>query len=442
MVSEAPLGKRALLDYSLIALPLSFAGLPLYIHMPDFYATEFGINLGVLGTILLAIRLFDAVQDPFIGYLSDQKPHQRGAILVTGAGFLTIGLAGLCMGPPAGIWTSTWFALSMILATTGYSVVSINITMLGGFWQPQDAQKARISAWREGFGLLGLLIAAILPPALQTRFDVKISFLAVFLVFVLWLILAGWLFQKFMRSFPARNISASGKTNQGFALYAIFKGKDKLFLGICFLSYLSASLPAALVLFFTRDYLQAEELSGLFLALYFIAGAAFISLWSRAAKRYGLYQSWLFAMLLSVITFIGAAFLSPGDIFAYAVICILSGIALGADLALPPAMIAGRINGNKAKEQATQYYAVLALLPKLSMALATGVSFIVLEKGGFQAGQENSDQALFLLLVSYAAIPCCLKTLTAGLLWGLIRKEGHHHENTRRSIDHGATRIS
>ena len=60
------LRKPSLIRYGFFALPLAFAGLPLYMHMPDLYAREFGLNLAVLGTVLLVIRLIDAVQDPVL----------------------------------------------------------------------------------------------------------------------------------------------------------------------------------------------------------------------------------------------------------------------------------------------------------------------------------------------------------------------------------------
>ena len=61
-----------ILSYALLAMPLAFAGMPLYVHAPDYYATQYGLSLSLMGIILLFIRLFDAIQDPAIGFLSDR----------------------------------------------------------------------------------------------------------------------------------------------------------------------------------------------------------------------------------------------------------------------------------------------------------------------------------------------------------------------------------
>ena len=59
---------------SAYASPAYIAGAILFPTMaiiPAFYAKHAGISLGVIGTILVIGRLFDAVTDPLIGYLSD-----------------------------------------------------------------------------------------------------------------------------------------------------------------------------------------------------------------------------------------------------------------------------------------------------------------------------------------------------------------------------------
>ena len=61
--------KAQLFKYAFLALPLAFAGLPIYIHAPDYYTTNLGISLTAIGYILLILRAVDAVQDPIIGQI-------------------------------------------------------------------------------------------------------------------------------------------------------------------------------------------------------------------------------------------------------------------------------------------------------------------------------------------------------------------------------------
>ncbi len=67
-----PISKNDLWRYSILAIPIAFAGFPLYVLAPDYYATTHGLSLSLLGFLLLGLRLFDAIQDPVIGALSDR----------------------------------------------------------------------------------------------------------------------------------------------------------------------------------------------------------------------------------------------------------------------------------------------------------------------------------------------------------------------------------
>ena len=99
--------------YGALALPLAFAGLPVYLHAPDFYATTHGISLATLGAVLLGLRFVDAVQDPLIGVYSDAFVARRKAIMLAGAFMLLTGFAGLFNPPPlppAGYLA--WFAVN------------------------------------------------------------------------------------------------------------------------------------------------------------------------------------------------------------------------------------------------------------------------------------------------------------------------------------------
>jgi GPH family glycoside/pentoside/hexuronide:cation symporter len=75
------------LSYGSLGLPLAFVALPLYVVLPNHYASEFGIPLATLGALLLGARLLDAVADPFIGRWVDGW-FARPASVVLGAAVL------------------------------------------------------------------------------------------------------------------------------------------------------------------------------------------------------------------------------------------------------------------------------------------------------------------------------------------------------------------
>ncbi len=436
-----------LFQYAILALPVAFAGLPLYIHAPDFYTQHLGLGLGTIGIILLVVRLFDAIQDPIIGYLSDRFPTRRNTILSSGLVLLTVGLFALFFGPKFSISTAVWFTASMLLATTGFSIVVINLNMIGGFWSADKNQRTRIAGWRESFTLFGLLIASILPTVLLMMTDASHAFRWLFTVYLIITGVAWLFFLQFLNNADLSNLKPVTTTIK-HPFFQILHDKQRLFFLTYLLTQIAASLPAVLIIFFVRDYLNAESYTGIFLFLYFISGAALMQLWFVLSKRLDKYRAWLASMLLSIAVFIWVIFLTPGDVVSYGIICMLSGFALGADLALPASIIADRINAKKAESRATQYYGVMAFIPKLALAIASGCAFLMLDRVGFVVAATNTETAMQSLLLLYGLAPCVIKFLAAICLWMLIKTQGENDESIqngtieKRSNNHGAYDVS
>ncbi len=413
------LSRVHLFQYALLAMPLAFAGLPIYLHAPDFYAVNFNLSLALMGAVLLGLRFIDAVQDPLIGMLSDKYNYHRPKIIILGLVLLTVGFIGL-FNPLETLNTPLlmmfWMAFSVFICTTGFSVVTINMQALGGLWQSDEKQMPRIMSWREAFGLIGLLVGSILPTILLMFFEAKQAYSLLSFIFIPIIFVAGIVFIRWERvtkfSQPEKKKSLSIKS--------ILQLKNVQTIYIIFLiSAIASSIPATLVLFFIRDYLQAENYTGLFLLLYFLSGVLAMPLWQYISKKKSSAFGWLISMIVACMVFIGAFFLSAGDIVPFAVICILSGVAIGGDLALPPTIIAEFIKKNSHQQAASQYYAVSAFLSKAALAIATGVALPLLAFYGYQPGTISEDISLPL---AYALIPCIIKSISAVMLWQFIRK--------------------
>jgi glycoside/pentoside/hexuronide:cation symporter, GPH family len=191
---------------------------------------------------------------------------------------------------------------------------------------------------------------------------------------------------------------------------------DALFrklLVVFMLNGIAAAIPATLVLFFIADVLDAEARQGVFLALYFIAGAAGMPLWVKLSARIGKPQAWLVAMGIAIAAFVWASRLGAGDTTAFAIICVLSGVALGADLALPPSLLADVICRRGSMAGAGSYFGLWTLATKLNLALAAGIALPLLAALGYRPGGRDAT-ALTALAIVYAFVPCVLK-LGAGV---------------------------
>jgi len=179
----------------------------------------------------------------------------------------------------------------------------------------------------------------------------------------------------------------------------------------------ASAIPATLFLFFVADRLQLAAYSGLFLIVYFGAAAFSIPAWVAGAARFGEARSWIAGMLLSACVFVWAFGLAPGAGVAYGVICLLSGLVLGADLALPPALLAGVIAaaGHSGKREAA-YFGLWNWGVQMTLALAAGIALPLLAWLGYTPGMTAASDTGG-LVAAYALLPCLLKLIAAAMLW-------------------------
>ncbi len=163
-----------------------------------------------------------------------------------------------------------------------------------------------------------------------------------------------------------------------------------------------------------------------FLGGYFVCAAASIGLWLKVVGRWGLVRTWALGMGLSVAVFGWVALLGQGDWPWFLLVCALSGAALGADLVLPPALLAGLIGdaGERGRSEGA-FMGWWGFATKLNLALAAGLALPLLGWLGYAPGQQD-PQALWALTVAYAVVPCVLKLAAAALLYVFFLKRGSH----------------
>lgn len=383
--------------YGLLGAPLAMAALPLFVQLPAYYATHLGVALAPLGGVLFAARLLDLLQDPLLGHLLDRAQAQQRRWMALGAAVLALAFAALWL-PPQAVAPGAWLALMLVLAYGAHSLV--NIAYLA--WGAHLPRALGAVAWREGMGLAGMLAASLVPAAILAGDAAQVRpRLAVYsLAYALLLLLAMLVLLRYAP--PA--VSRSTPHGWRDTLRELTRNRAvRALLLPYFLNALSVAVPATLALFYIGDQLGAPQLAGVFLACYFGAAACGLPAWTALARKLGPLRCWRLGMLLSVAGFCGAALLGPGDLLPYGAVCIAAGVALGADLALPPVLL-GRALGEHLGAGAG--FGIFTLLGKLALALA-GLSLPLLAWMGYQPGHGGGTS----LTLAYAVLPCFLKLL-------------------------------
>jgi Na+/melibiose symporter-like transporter len=431
------LSRTVLLAYGGLGLPLAALNLPLYVYLPAFYADQLGLGLAAVGGALFAARLLDALTDPVIGELSDRSRWRFGRRrpwLVLACPLLL--WATWMLFVPDGPVGSGYLLLWSSAAYVAWTLMLLPYTAWGAELASGYHERSRITAVREGCVIAGIVLAAALPALLGISADDQGQVLAA-LAWIMLLLLPLALLALLL-VVPEGDPGERTPLDLRKGLAIAWRNRPfRRLIGAYFLNGIANGLPATLFLIFTADRLQLPDRAAPLLLLYFVAGIAAIPLWLRLSYRIGKHRAWAVAMLWASAAFIWVPLLGPGDYWGFLLICLLSGVALGADLALPASLQADVVDLDwleSGRRRTGLFFAVWSMTTKLSLALAVGIAFPILELAGLRAGGANSAVALGTLAALYGLVPVAIKLAATALVWNFPITEALQDE-TRRKLE-------
>ncbi|MGC9385468.1 MAG: MFS transporter [Hydrogenovibrio sp.] len=420
---------RVDLAYGWLGWPLAVLGLPFYFYMPNYWFEHWSVSLTAIGTALFLTRLVDMVTDPLVGFYSDRWLQRIGRLrqIQLGALILLVGFWPLFF--PFDAWFQSepfgYLVVWSLLAFLGWTLVAVPYQALVSQLTHQKAAKTRLTSFREGFGLLGVMLALSLPVMLSASPTSPEVFAWLYGLLVLGLAVGvfwqAWQLSPVVRmterlrhqvSQPPARIHLSTLWRQHPWVFRIMPSY--------FLNNLANAFPATLFMFFVGYALGLEDQAGVLLAVFFVSGLAGLPFWFWVSKKVGKAQAWAFSMVFSAVSFSGLIWVDTGDYTGYLLICILTGWSLGADLALPSSLQVDLVQKLEAQsvEAAGTLFGVWGLLTKLAIALSIGIALPLLDALDLEAGSPAAVSALWWL---YAVVPVGLKGLAVWWLW----RKGH-----------------
>lgn len=392
--------------YSLIAMPLAIIGLPLYIYLPTFYATQ--IDIATVGLILFIARITDVFTDPYIGYISDKclnRFNSRKPIMFIGFFLLIISFYALIN--PSTYNTTIWLLLFSVFIYLGWSLVTIPYLTWSSEITTDYYAKTKLNTFREFATILGLVLALVLPVFISDNI-IKDKLDSLFIIFL----------TLFIPLFFITIFTLKIKNKQTQEIYSLKDIKEiykkipqlkNLHIGY-FFNNLANAIPATLFLLFIELVIQQKNSSDLVLILYFISGIIALPIWTLISKRIGKKRVWIYSIVLSCSAFFFVLFLGKDDLILFGIISFITGLCLGSDIAFPTSIQADIIQKEKdsKKDYSGLLFGIWTMLTKLALATSVGIAFGILGLVGFDKENLNT-QALITLSLLYGLVPILLK---------------------------------
>ncbi len=445
------LGRGGSLTYSLPALVLAPMAISFYVFTPKIYADLGTISVQALGIAVLLTRVWDAVTDPLIGYLSDRtvspagrrKPWLKRSLVPLCLSFVLLFAAPLIPAP----LHLFWFTGISVLFFLCWTMYAIPYEALGQELVSDYDQRTVLFSFRDGAVVTGTLIAALVPLFTESYFselDTTTRWLGISSFYSLLLILFTVICLRALPNGIQRPVQISNfSPRRSFRTTCGNPHFRKLVIAYTISSF-GAALPATLFLFYVDSVLQSAN-GPAFLALYFLIGILALPLWTKLSFYTSKKSCWLAAMLLNTTGFLGVFFLSAGQEFEYAILISISALGYGASLALPSSMQADVIDSEELEtgfRREGEFLGVWSLAKKTSAALGAGAALWVLGASGFepQLSVQGPD-ALLALRALYCLVPCVCSfgAMVVISRYSLSRDD---HARIRNDIDRRAVGVT
>ena len=413
------------ISYALPAMTSSMLITPFAI-IQGIYAKHYGIALSTLALIIVASRIFDAVSDPVVGYLSDryrQKQGTRKPFMVVGT-LLMLACCYFIYVPGEQISTA-YIAVFFMLLSVVYTLFEIPHLSWPCDIASESADRAKLYTYRMVAGYAGMIAFYSIPllPIFPTK-EITPQTLKVAFFFALCLALP-FLFQA-MKAVPAGNppspvVTTSKQSKWQMLkqlLQDLFNNKPFLiFVGVFLCTYCASGIWFGLIFIYVDAYLgMGDQFAQMFL-IAFVVGIAMTPLWYHTILKVGNKTAFFIVMLLFITCYLFTGTLSPGET-SFSELLLLKIIQTSAFVGsgvVVPTMLAEIVDYDHWKsgvEKSATYFSVKVFSEKTAAAVGTGFGLAIVGWSGFVVSATSfTPEAINGLKLSIAIIPAALAGL-------------------------------
>lgn len=402
------------------------------VYLMKFATDVLLIAPAIIGLLIAASRFWDGVSDPLIGYLSDRSKSPMGrrrvwmfwSAIPMGLGLIAI------WSPPNMLdatWLVIWMGAALLLYETASTAFFVPHGALGVELTPNYHERTRLYGYSHMIGIFGIILGLaslqFLTMAEDKRaFAFDLSIAAAVVVTSLVLITT--------RILPERQDYQGRGSGSPFKSFAdVFRNKHaRLLLLVYGIETFGGATLGILAAYAAEYVIDMGDQLVLILVVNQLPQFLFAPLWIRLSKRFGKRNLWIFATLLSAVSFASMYFIPGPGLYIY--FCVFfAGIGQGAGAVLPPAIQADIIDydeylTNERKEGS--YIAVWNLIRKCAASVTAFIVGFALQFSGFEPNVEQTEETKFAIRAMMALMPAAFYIIGALLLLKFSFNEKEH----------------
>ncbi len=394
-----------------------------------FFTNVAGIPAGLAGSILMVGKIWDAINDPFVGVLTDRTKSGRWGRrlpwLLYGAIPFGIFFFLQWIVPTTNVWGLFWYYVIIgVISQVFYTVVNLPYTaMTPELTQDYDERTSLNSirfAFSIGGSILSLFLAKLIFSQIENRQQQYLALAAVCAVIsILGLFWCVWGTRDRILAFEAKRSQSEEAESIPITeqIKIVFNNKPFLFvIGIYLFSWLGVQITASVIPYFVIYCMKLKE-SDVPTVMIGVQGTALLMLfvWGALSKQVGKKAVYFMGMFLWIIAATGLFFLQPGQISLMYVLAVMAGCGVSVAYLVPWSMMPDVIELDElqtGQRSEGVFYGFMVLLQKFGLAFGLFLVGIALQSSGFQENIPGQiqlpiqpDNALLAIRIAVGPIP-------------------------------------
>ena len=405
----------------------------------------------VMGAIYSLSRIWDAISDPLIGYLSDRtklKIGRRRSWILASCVPIALGFY-MVFAPPVDLsgWAlEVWMGIAVIGFYSAMTLFYVPHLSLGAELSDDYHERSRMFGVRHAAYIIGSILSLVSLQLLINEEYVEggnvrgtasdLALIAIVIMVVLTIFAVTRLRER--PEFQGRSKSSPYK-----AFSDVWQNPHaRLLLIVTFIEYVGSSAIAALTLYVTHYVVGTPTLAPLIILAYMLPSSASVPMWVPLSRRFGKIKVWIGGMLLTGSSF-GAMFLLVFiDSETTRVVWILAmaffaGLANGCGGTLGPSVQGDVIDYDEhltGERKEGAYFAAWNFMQKSALGLMLLLTGFVLEFSGFVPNVEQTMQVKYSMVTLYGLFPLVCYAVGAYLFSKFTLDEAAHRK-IRQELD-------
>jgi len=436
MVDAVDLNKKTLFFYGLTDLPIAMSLFPVIVFIPRYYASDVGVPLAIVASILFFVRWSDVVTDPLMGYLSDHTKSRFGrrrVWIVAATPIMMLSVYNLFMpGDDAG---GFHLALWSFMLSLGITMMLIPYYAWGAELSTDYRERSKVTGSRAIFNALGSLSAQLVPAVALLLFGLGGSGVVLELVGTTMLVLMPICVLLTVTNVPEPAYVPQKRVSVREGLKVMFSnGPFKRLVGAFMIGSIGLNVTTPLYLFFIADVLDAEEKAIYMLSVFYLMSIIAVPFWVWFSGRVGKHRAYLASFFMLAFAHPFYMLLGAGDFWYMLPITVVTGFAAGGfSQTLPNSMKADVIDLDTletGENRAAQFFSAWSFAQKATASFGGAIALFGLGMVGFdaQAGSSNGEEELWGLRFLFSTFPSLFFLTGAAIVWSYPITEEKHAE--------------